>query len=263
MQLNRPAKLATILLCLIFAAGLILAGCEESSIPSPTSAFYVNDFAGVLDEGTEQYIINAAAALEERTTAQLVVVTVGDIGERALEEYANDLFRKWGIGSADKDNGVLILLDVGGRQSRIEVGYGLEGALPAGKTGRSRDEYMVPYFRENDFSQGVRQSFNALLAEIYAEYGIDTEGISDFEPPVPGSITEGGYTGISIPEPMLIIGAVLIGILILIDFKVSGGAFTLALLHMFFRGGGRGGGGGGFTRGGGGRSGGGGSTRRW
>ena len=254
MRAIRPAKLIIVLLCLIIVPWLTLT-VHRAGIPSPKPAFYVNDFAGVLDEATEQYIINRAAALESRTTAQLVVVTMSDIGERAIEEYANDLFNKWGIGSADKDNGVLILLDVGSRQPRIEVGYGLEGALPDGKTGRIQDDYMIPYFKQNDFSQGVLQGFNALLAEIYTEYGIDAASIPDIEPAVRGN------DGFSIPEPIIIAGAVLIGILILIDFKVSGGAFTLALFSMFFRGGR--GGGGGTIRGGGGRSGGGGSTRRW
>lgn len=254
MRAIRPAKLIIVLLCLIIVPWLTLT-VHGAGIPSPKPAFYVNDFAGVLDEATEQYIINRAAALESRTTAQLVVVTMSDIGERAIGEYANDLFNKWGIGSADKDNGVLILLDVGSRQPRIEVGYGLEGALPDGKTGRIQDDYMIPYFKQNDFSQGVLQGFNALLAEIYTEYGIDAASIPDIEPAVRGN------DGFSIPEPIIIAGAVLIGILILIDFKVSGGAFTLALFSMFFRGGR--GGGGGTIRGGGGRSGGGGSTRRW
>ena len=253
MRAIRPAKLIIVLLCLIIVPWLTLT-VHGAGIPSPKPAFYVNDFAGVLDEATEQYIINRAAALESRTTAQLVVVTMSDIGERAIEEYANDLFNKWGIGSADKDNGVLILLDVGGRQSRIEVGYGLEGALPDGKTGRIQDDYMIPYFKQNDFSQGVRQGFNALLAEIYTEYGIDAASIPDIEPAVRGN------DGFSIPEPIIIAGAVLIGILILIDFKVSGGAFTLALFSMFFR---EVEGGGGNHKGRRGPLSGGGSTRRW
>lgn len=255
MRRIRPLKLAIILLCLLLAPGLTLAA-HAGSLPSPTSAFYINDFADILDFETEQYMKEAAAALEIRTTAQLVVVTVSDMGDQVLENYTIDLFRKWGIGSEDKNNGVLIFLDIGTRQSRIEVGYGLEGALPDGKTGRIQDEYMLPYFRENDFQQGLRQGFNALLSEIYLEYGIDTNSVSGVEYPVKGE------PGINIPPPVLIIGAIIVFILILIDFKVSGGIFTITLIRMFFRGGGRGGGGG-FTRGGGGSAGGGGSSRGW
>ncbi|MGI6167524.1 MAG: TPM domain-containing protein [Eubacteriales bacterium] len=252
MRAFRTAKL--ILLCLIIAWGLTLT-VFGAGIPSPTQAFYVNDFAGVLDGETEQYIIRTAAALEERTTAQLVVVTISDIGEQAVEEYANNLFNKWGIGSADKDNGVLVLLDIGGRQSRIEVGYGLEGALPDGKTGRIQDNYMIPYFKQNNFNEGIRQGFNALLVEIYTEYGIDISSISDIEAPV------SGREGIALPREVLIGVALLIVLLIVLDIR-RGGFLTFILLNSLFRGG-RGGRGGGFTIGGGGRSGGGGSTRRW
>ncbi|HOA84422.1 MAG: TPM domain-containing protein [Clostridiales bacterium] len=254
MRAFRPVKL--ILLCLIIASGLTLT-VFGAGIPSPTQAFYVNDFAGVLDGETEQYIIRVAAALEERTTAQLVVVTVSDIGDQAIEEYANDLFNKWGIGSSGKDNGVLILLDIGGRQSRIEVGYGLEGALPDGKTGRIQDNYMIPYFKQNNFNEGIRQGFNALLAEIYTEYGIDIGSISDIEPPVSGE------NGITLPKEVLLVVALLIVLLIVFDARRGGGLFTFILFNLLFRGGRGGRGGGGFTIGGGGRSGGGGSTRRW
>jgi len=235
----------------MLAPGLNLV-THAVTIPSPTYAFYVNDFANILDLETEQYIINAATTLENETTAQLVVVTVNSIEEQSLELYSLDLFREWGIGSSDKNNGVLIFLDIEGKQSRIEVGYGLEGALPDGKTGRIQDEYMIPYFKQNDYNQGIRQGFNALLAEIYTEYGVDIENISDAEYPVKGD------QGLSIPTPVLIIGLIIIVILIVIDFKVSGGIFTLTLLRILFRGGGGRGG-----HGGGGSGGGGGSSRGW
>jgi uncharacterized protein len=225
-----------------------------ASLPSPTPAFYVNDFADILDVETEQYIIKAAATLESKTTAQLVVVTVNDIEDQALEYYTLDLFREWGIGSGDKNNGVLLFLDIEGKRARIEVGYGLEGALPDGKTGRIQDEYMIPYFHQNDYNQGIRQGFNAILAVIYNEYGVDIDSVSDAEYPVKGD------QGVKIPTPVLIIGSIIIAILIGIDFKVSGGIFTLSLLRILFRGGGGGGRGG---RGGGGSGGGGGSSRGW
>ena len=247
-------KLTAILICLLIIPGLSLVA-QGADYPAPTSSFYVNDFADILDYQTERYIISAAATLDNKTTAQLVVVTTSDVGDTALEDYSLGLFREWGIGSADKNNGVLILLDIGNRQSRIEVGYGLEGALPDGKTGRIQDEYMIPYYSQNDFNQGIRQGFNALLAEIYNEYGIDAESISGAEAPVQGT------DGINIPTPLLIIGGIIIGILIILDFKFTGGVITIALLHIFLRSGRRGGGGGGF--GGGGSAGGGGSSRRF
>ena len=241
--------LITVTLTAIIPLSLSAAGASH---PSPTQAFYANDFAGVLESDTKQYIARAASSLESRTSAQRVVVTVNDLGGEALEDYSLSLFRAWGIGSADKNNGVLILLDIGGRQSRIEVGYGLEGALPDGKTGRIQDTYMLPYFRQNDFDQGVRQGFNALLGEIYAEYGLEVP--ADAEAPVEA---EAGQV-----HPLLIIlGSIAIAVLFILDFKFTGGIFTFMLLRVLFRSGKSGGGG--SARGGGGSAGGGGSSRRW
>lgn len=256
MGQTKTLKLVIVLLlCFLLAPGLTLV-TRGAGLPSPTSDFYINDFANILDSETERYIANAAATLENKTTAQLVVVTMTNIGDQTFEHYTIDLFRKWGIGSKDKNNGVMIFLDLEGRRSRIEVGYGLEGALSDGKTGRIQNDYMVPYFEKNDFDEGIRQGFNALLVEIYKEYNIDIDSISGFETPVKG---EEEHT---IPTPVVIAGIILLVILISIDFKFTGGIFTLTILRILFRGG-RGGGGGGRIRGGGGSGGGGGSSRGW
>lgn len=254
MRHTKPLKLVIVsLLCFMLIPGLTLV-IRGANFPSPTSAFYVNDYANILDSETEQYIIRAAATLESKTTAQLVVVTMNTIGDETFEQYTLDLLREWGIGSKDKNNGVLIFLDLTGRRSRIEVGYGLEGALPDGKTGRIQDEYMVPYFKENNFDEGIRQGFNALLVEIYKEYNIDIDSITDLETPVKGN------EGLNLPPAIYIIGSIILILIISADFRYNGGIFTLAILRTFFRGGGGGGRG---ARGGGGSAGGGGSSRRW
>ena len=106
---------------------------------------------------------------------QVVVVTVNNISGYSLEEYANNLFNKWGIGSKEKDNGVLLLLVVDDRQMRTEVGYGLEGILTDGLTGRIADEYVIPYFKNNDFDVGVQEWFKEIvkvISENKLEYNI-------------------------------------------------------------------------------------------
>ncbi|AGC68644.1 MgtC/SapB transporter family protein [Thermoclostridium stercorarium subsp. stercorarium DSM 8532] len=117
-----------------------------------------------------------------KTGAQVVVVTINSLNGEAIEEYSNALFRKWGIGSKKENNGVLILVSVGDRMSRIEVGYGLEGALPDGLTGRIQDNYMIPHFRDGDYGQGIANGFMAVIQQIYKEYDIK------YKPP------EYGYT---------------------------------------------------------------------
>ena len=112
-----------------------------------TSAFYVNDYANILSHETEDYIIDHSKSLYNKTGAQIVVVTVPSLDGVSIEEYATSLFRKFGIGEKSENNGLLLLLYLDERLMRVEVGYGLEGLLPDGKTGRFQDDYMIPLFR--------------------------------------------------------------------------------------------------------------------
>ena len=148
----------------------------ESAVLNPTSNFYVNDNAGILSSQTEQYIINTNVELEKKTGAQIVVVTVKSLDNMSIEEYANELFNQWKIGDEEKDNGLLLLCSYGDRQFRVEVGYGLEGKLPDGKTGRMQDEYIIPYLKENKFDEGIKNGYSAFLKEVADEYGVTISG---------------------------------------------------------------------------------------
>ena len=106
---------------------------------NPTSEFYVNDYADILDDETEEYIVSHSKYLESKTGAQIVVVTVKNLEGKDLESYATELFRKFGIGDKDKNNGLLLLLALEERKFRVEVGYGLEERLTDGLTGRYQD----------------------------------------------------------------------------------------------------------------------------
>ena len=130
------------------------AFAEAKVPPKPTENIYVQDYAGVLSGETKSRIQSISSRLAEKTKAQVVVVTVKSIEGAALEEYSLTLLRQWAIGDAQLNNGVLLLVATGDRQSRIEVGYGLEGRLPDAKTGRIQDEYMLPYFRTGDYDKG-------------------------------------------------------------------------------------------------------------
>lgn len=248
----------------VFLILSVLSGmtCFSSAadLPKPTSNFFVNDFAGVIDSSTEQEIQNAAVQLYEKSGgAQVVVVTIDSLEGESLEMYAARLFREWGIGSAKENNGVLILISVTDRLSRIEVGYGLEGALPDGKTGRIQDNYMLPAFREGDYSSGILGGFLAIIQEVYNEYGIEADtGHKEYYYDEPGNREDTGD----------LIKIILVITILLIDWIFLKGRITKFFLYsaMYNRGhggGGRSGRGGGGFSGGGGRSGGGGSSRGW
>ena len=165
---------------IVLAVTLCLAAAAEVAY-QPTAQFFVNDFADVLSAQTEQEIVELGRALQQQTGAQAVAVTVPSLGGQSVEDYAIDLANSWGIGQAEEDNGVLILIAVEERKLRVEVGLGLEGALPDGKTGRIMDEYMTPSLRQNDYSTGMLEGYKAVASQIYQEYGIEAPELSGYE----------------------------------------------------------------------------------
>lgn len=154
---------------------LILPVSAANKYPEPTSRFFVNDFADVIEQAAEDEIYSKAAALQEKTTAQVVVVTVNTLDGEEPADYALGLGRQWGVGQEDEDNGIVLLLSKTERQIYIAVGYGLEGALPDSKTGRIIDVYGLDYLKKDDFSKGLLEIFGAIVNEVYIEYGEEPE----------------------------------------------------------------------------------------
>ncbi len=172
-------SLAAVILCAVLL-GTVSAG---AIVPPPESTAYINDFANLLDAVTAAELFRIGKALERETGAELVLVTVESLEGIPIEEYALSLFRSWGLGKKDKNNGLLLLVDrerlfAGeGGKVRIEVGYGLEGAVPDGKAGYILDHYVLPQWQKNDYAAGLREGYLALAAEIAAEYGVQLEGV--------------------------------------------------------------------------------------
>lgn len=226
--------------------------------PKPTDKFFVNDFAGVISAEDEEKIYGAGVDLYNKTTAQVVVVTVNTLEGQDIREYGYMLGREWGVGYAEKNNGVLLILAVQDREISIEVGYGLEGILTDIKTGRMLDDYAMPYLKREDYSTALVQTYGALVNELAEYYDVKIDSAIDVE-----------QHTLSF-DFMKVLG-VLILVLFISSFFGSGRRFIL--FPGFFRfGGGRGGFGGfsgggrggfgGFS-GGGGSFGGGGSSRKF
>ncbi len=169
--MKKKKQLLSIFLFVI--AGWFLSIINVIAVINPTSNFYINDFAEVLNKETEDYILSNSAALADKTTAQLVVVTVGSLEGESIEDYSLDLFRNWGIGDKEKNNGALILLAVGEREVRIQIGDGLEGRINDSKAGRFLDDYGIPFFKNDEWDVGIKALYSAILAEIYSEYDLD------------------------------------------------------------------------------------------
>ena len=163
---------------IIFAICLITLGVftpKVKAMVEPTQEFYVNDYANVLSDETEKYIIEKSKALNEIDGTQIVVVTIESLEGRELEEYSLELAKKFKIGDKNKNNGLLLLLSIGDRKSRIEVGLGLEGILPDGKTGRFQDDYMIPYYSKDNWNEGILNGYKAFYEEISTKNNLNLE----------------------------------------------------------------------------------------
>ncbi|MDH4065658.1 MAG: TPM domain-containing protein, partial [Acidobacteriota bacterium] len=146
--------------------GLSVAVPLRASQPLPTPTGRISDFGNVLDERVETELDLVLKATEEKTTAQLAVVTVPSLQGMTVEDYAERLFRQWGIGQAGVDNGVLVLVAPREREMRIEVGYGLEGVLPDGLAGEIVRTNFIPHFRDNDYAGGIEEGVRRIAGIV-------------------------------------------------------------------------------------------------
>lgn len=260
-------RLFLILSLLAIIASSFAGNIAHAEVPEPKGDIYVQDFAGVLSNQQKQELNGLGRKLEDQTKAQIAVLTVDSLDGSSPEEYALEAFRKYGLGDKELENGVLLLMafeqNDADKSARIEVGYGLEGALPDGKVGRILDEYTMPYWKNGQPDEAIILTYKQLFNEVAAEYGLDETEDSNIGSGIPnesGSTEQDG--GMAAWKKILI--AVIVIVFIIIDISFFGGTFTYMLLHILSsiaRSGGRGGGG--PRGGGGGSSGGGGASRGW
>jgi len=152
---NHCRRLATLAVLVLTIGAAVGPASAQGTVTLPSPVGRVNDFANVLDPSVEATLDARLKAVEDRTTAQIAVATVPSLQGLTVEEYAERLFRTWGIGQAKVDNGVLVLVAPTDREMRIEVGYGLEGVLPDGLAGAIIRETFIPRFREDDYAGGI------------------------------------------------------------------------------------------------------------
>jgi uncharacterized protein len=137
------------------------------NIPQPEG--WVNDFANVISPDYRDKLSALIQEVEEKTSAEIAVVTIDSIAPYDEKEYARMLFDNWKPGKRGKDNGVLVLLAIKERRWRIETGYGVEGILPDGLCGEIGRNYMVPYFKQGKYSDGLYNGVAAIANVIAKE----------------------------------------------------------------------------------------------
>ncbi len=265
-----------VLLCAAFLSALLgtflsVSSARAEDIKSIHPTGYVTDLAGVIRADKTAELEALGTELEQKTGAQLAIVTVRSLEGQSVEYYAVDLFRQLGIGAKKDNRGVLLLVAPNDRKYRIEVGYGLEPVINdarAGDAGRA----MVPSLRQGDYGSAIEAGAWQLAKYIADDAHVTLSG----QPPVTRvrHSNRGGGIGIF---------WFIVGLIILFSFlgrssgtRMGGGGgsgllwFLLGMMANSSRGsrggwggGGFGGSGGGFGGFGGGSSGGGGASGSW
>ncbi|WP_276480262.1 TPM domain-containing protein [Paraflavitalea pollutisoli] len=245
-------------------------GQDIGSIIKNKPTVLVNDYAGVLSSSEKQQLERKLVAYDDSTSTQIAIVLVNTLDGKPLEETALNIYRSWGIGNKKTNNGILILAAIEDRQIRIEVGYGLEGAIPDITANQIIRSDIGPGFRSGDYYEGLDKATQSLIQAAQGEY----KAPKDYHKKGKRNTGIGG-----------IIGFVVIVIILSIFRRGGGGGggymsrrgagdvFTPFIIGSLLGGGGRGGGGGGggwsggggggFGGFGGGSSGGGGASGSW
>ena len=254
-------KLSVFLLFLSFYLYAPFTSAEVAIPKQPLN--HVVDLAGMINDTAETNLNRYLLELEQKTTAQMVVLTINSLEGEALEDLSIRIaHEQWKLGQKGKDNGVLLLVSLQDRKYRFEIGYGLEGLLPDSLVGTIGRTYLVPYFRKGDYSNGIFTATLAVISEIASDAGVEITGM----PKLSRSLS-----GVQRRKPTLI--STLLSLLFfigLIYLFIRHPRFLLLFLMFSFLGGGRrsgwgggGGFGGGFGGGGGGGFGGGGASGGW
>lgn len=235
-------RISSMFLVFIFLMIHNIAFAAKDEIPKPVGDIYVQDFADVLDESEKIRLKNLGRQIEYQTSSQIAILTVKSLGEKGVEEFSNEAYRSFALGTEENDNGVLIVLALKEKKVRIEVGYGLEGTIPDGKAGRILDKYAIPYLKNGHPNLAILNTYQALANEVTGNEKFNNSPQEQ--------------QGATIPTWLIII---IVVVVIFLDISFFGGTLSYALLSVLARGRG----GGGPRGGGGGSSGGGGASRGW
>jgi uncharacterized protein len=151
------------------AAGLLalcLGAASASALDFPALTGRVVDQANVISADTRSDIEAESKGLEDKSGTQLVVATVKSLQGGDIETYANELFRAWKLGQAQKNNGVLLLVAPNEHKVRIEVGYGLEGTLTDALSSVIISSAIIPRFKDGDFSGGIARGVDGIISVL-------------------------------------------------------------------------------------------------
>jgi len=170
-----------LLLSLTLCCSLVFPAFAEITFPEPVGL--VNDFADILSPEAELQITIAAAEIDEKNGAELTVVTVQSLQGYEVNDYGVKLFREWGVGHPDRNDGVLFLTSVDDRVTYIVTGYGVEEYITDAQTYWITDRAVVPHFKQGDYDAGILAGVEEIRKAL-----VDLEALPELEGGGKGSV---------------------------------------------------------------------------
>ncbi len=153
----------------LFAFILVCYAVTYADIPEKPTG-YINDYANKINIQEKQFLEQKLSNFEAQTSNQIFVLIYPSLEGKAIEEFTHETARKWKIGQKDKNNGILLAIFVNDRKIRIEVGYGLEGAVPDITAKQIIDNEIKPALKVNNYYKAVDAGINALMQATKGEY---------------------------------------------------------------------------------------------
>lgn len=154
---------------IFFLAAIAPVSLYALDVP-PRPADYVNDYAGMISGEKKSQLNQFLRQFETETSNQIVVAAFQSLENESLEDFSIRLAETWKIGQKGKDNGVILLIFKDDRKVRIEVGYGLEGALPDALAGQIIQNVIAPAFRDGRYDEGISNAVTAIAKAVQGEY---------------------------------------------------------------------------------------------
>lgn len=156
----------TFIATLLGAAVLLTASSAFAYTKPGNPSGFVNDFAGIFTSEQKQNLETKLSAYEKQSTNEVSVVTVKSLGGDYIENYTEKLFKDFGIGKKDKNNGLLLLIVLEDREMRIEIGYGLEGDLTDAESASIIRNVLTPAFQKEDYYGGVNTAIDLIINKL-------------------------------------------------------------------------------------------------
>jgi uncharacterized protein len=179
MAMNKCA-IARTWLVLLFLLPLFTAFAQKTIPPRPNPPRLVNDFIGLLNDAEREALERKLLAYNDSTSTQVAIVIESTLNGADIFTYSNTLAQEWGIGQADRDNGILIYIAFNDRKLFIQTGYGVEGFLPDALAKRIVDNVIVPSFREQQYYTALDRATSMIFQLGSGEYVNDLPGKSSF-----------------------------------------------------------------------------------